>query len=666
MRRSILAIAVLAALSSPALARSDEGEAAFALGEVHVLPAPDLAKIRLEDEKAQGGPYRYGVAIPVEGMRLGEPGFGRWSREKGMAVWRFELVSPGARTLDFHFSRLELPLGAELRIIGEGKGNERRITARDLSGASFYSPYIAGERALLELRVPQSLRHAVALELGAVMHGYRGLFESAEPIQKSGACNVDVACPAGDGWRDQIDSVGHYTFTKNGSGYVCTGTLIANTQRTTRPLFLTANHCISSNSVANTVVVYWNYQSSTCRTPGSSASGTPLSRSIASHSQSGATLRANNAASDFALLELNTAVPTAANPFWSGWDRSGATPSSAVGIHHPSGHEKRISVENHPLTVASYLGATGSGTTHWRVADWDQGTTEGGSSGSGLWDPNKRLIGQLHGGYAACGNDDPDWYGRLSVSWTGGGSSSTRLSDWLDPIGSGVQFLDGYRASSPPPDTTPPTTPSGLSASASGSSAIALSWSASTDSGGSGLAGYRIERCAGAGCTGFAQIATVSGTSYSDSGLSAGTTYRYRIRAYDNAGNVSAYSAIAEATTASSAPSLFQNTADYAIRDFSTTTSPITVSGRSGNAPSNLRVNVDIKHTYIGDLRVRLLAPNGTAWTLHNRTGGGTRNLIRSYTVNASSVPANGTWRLEVYDAARGDTGYIDAWSLQF
>lgn len=109
---------------------------------------------------------------------------------------------------------------------------------------------------------------------------------------------------------------------------------------------------------------------------------------------------------------------------------------------------------------------------------------------------------------------------------------------------------------------------------------------------------------------------------------------------------------------------LVQNTADEAIRDFGTTTSPITVFGCSGNAPSNRRVNVDLKHTDIGDLRVRLLAPNGTAWTLHHRTGGGTRNLVRRYNVNASSVPANGTWRLEVYDAARGDTGYIDAWSL--
>jgi serine protease len=144
----------------------------------------------------------------------------------------------------------------------------------------------------------------------------------------------------------------------------------------------------------------------------------------------------------------------------------------------------------------------------------------------------------------------------------------------------------------------------------------------------------------------------------------AAGTYTVTLTVTDNQGATNSTSR--SVTVSSSQPSFFENTADYPIRDFQTTTSPITVSGRTGNAPSALRVNVRIIHTYIGDLRVRLLAPNGAAWTLHNRTGGSTRNLITSYTVNASSVAANGTWRLEVYDAASGDTGYIDSWSLQF
>lgn len=112
-------------------------------------------------------------------------------------------------------------------------------------------------------------------------------------------------------------------------------------------------------------------------------------------------------------------------------------------------------------------------------------------------------------------------------------------------------------------------------------------------------------------------------------------------------------------------PSFFENTADYQIRDRQTTESPISVS-RTGNGPSSLTVNVRIIHTYRGDLRVDVVAPNGTSWRVHNRSGGSADNIIGSYTINASSVSASGTWRLRVYDAANGDTGYIDSWSLQF
>ena len=94
--------------------------------------------------------------------------------------------------------------------------------------------------------------------------------------------------------------------------------------------------------------------------------------------------------------------------------------------------------------------------------------------------------------------------------------------------------------------------------------------------------------------------------------------------------------------------------------------SPISVSGRSGNAPGNLKVNVRIIHTYKGDLRVDVISPNGAVFNLHNRSGGSTDNVIGTYTLNASAQPANGTWKLRVYDASNGDTGYIDSWSLQF
>ncbi|MEV8534541.1 S8 family peptidase [Streptomyces sp. NPDC051211] len=110
----------------------------------------------------------------------------------------------------------------------------------------------------------------------------------------------------------------------------------------------------------------------------------------------------------------------------------------------------------------------------------------------------------------------------------------------------------------------------------------------------------------------------------------------------------------------------FENTADYAINDNSTVESPVTVSGVAGNAPAALQVGVNIQHTYIGDLKVDLVAPDGSVYTLHNRSGGSTDNINQTYTVNASSEVANGTWKLRVNDNANIDTGKIDVWSLQF
>ncbi len=111
----------------------------------------------------------------------------------------------------------------------------------------------------------------------------------------------------------------------------------------------------------------------------------------------------------------------------------------------------------------------------------------------------------------------------------------------------------------------------------------------------------------------------------------------------------------------------FENTADVSIPDYgSAVTSSVTVTGRTGNAPSNLQVAVDIVHTYSGDLIVDLVAPDGTVYNLRNRTGGSADNISQTFTVNASSETANGTWKLRVQDRARYDTGYINSWKLTF
>ncbi|MFJ3199685.1 M4 family metallopeptidase [Streptomyces sp. NPDC086989] len=118
-------------------------------------------------------------------------------------------------------------------------------------------------------------------------------------------------------------------------------------------------------------------------------------------------------------------------------------------------------------------------------------------------------------------------------------------------------------------------------------------------------------------------------------------------------------------TVGTSQQSVFENTNDYQIADNSTVESPITVT-RTGNAPSTLKVDVDIVHTYVGDLVVDLVAPDGSVYNLRNRTGGSADNIVQSFTVNASSEVAQGTWKLRVRDAASLDTGYINSWKLTF
>ena len=407
--------------------------------EVLKLPPVDVQKLQQEDAQREGPgiPPRFAQAVTVS---VSPDTHGTWETLEGdLLLWRLRIISSGALSLNLGFTRYIMPAGGALlvytadynRVIGP-------FTAADNeSHGQLWTPLVPGDDIVVELTIPAAGRSELQLELTSVNHGY----EDINKAEKSGSCNVDVICSQGDSWRAEIRSVARYTIA---GIYLCTGALVNNTAQDGTPYFLTANHC-SSNwpTDAASMVFYWNYEKSICRVPGSVESGQPGNGSL-SQSQSGAILKANYPATDVTLVTLDDAPNPAFNVYWAGWDRTGANASSAVAIHHPAGHEKRISFENQPTTVTSYLDpAVPGNNTHIRVADWDLGTTEGGSSGSPLFDQNRRIIGQLHGGTAACGNDLSDWYGRFSMSWTGGGTAQSRLNTWLDPAGTGAAVLNG-------------------------------------------------------------------------------------------------------------------------------------------------------------------------------------------------------------------------------
>lgn len=146
----------------------------------------------------------------------------------------------------------------------------------------------------------------------------------------------------------------------------------------------------------------------------------------------------------------------------------------------------------------------------------------------------------------------------------------------------------------------------------------------------------------------------------------AAGTYTVSLTVTDGDGATNTRTASVTVSGGGGGTQTYSNGADFAINDNSTIESPITVSGRTGNAPTNASISVTIFHTYRGDLRVDLVAPDGSVYNLHNRTGGSADNIIATYTRNLSTEALNGTWRLRVNDNARLDTGRLDTWSISF
>lgn len=413
------------------------------VGLVTMPPVDNAVLITRERQRLRPGmPLRFAEPITVN---LTPTSSGTWDvLADGTWRWRLRIRSPKAVSLNLGFTRYVMPAGGQLWLYTPDRSTVIGpfTEADNESHGQLWTPILEGDEVVIEVRVPATAVNQLKLTLGRVNHGFLDL---NTPL--SGACNVDVACGAADGfpqvepWRDQIRSVGAYTIAGIDR---CSGALINNTAQDMTPYFLTANHCLSNPDDAPSVVVYWNYQNSYCRQPGSPASGGP-GDGQRTQFNSGATLVATYDQSDFTLLKLDDPINPGFDLYWAGYDARDQATTSAVTIHHPGVEEKRISFENDPTSITTYLSNTPDPHgTHLRVGDWDLGTTEPGSSGSPLFSPEQRIVGQLTGGFAACGNDLPDWFGRLAVSWDGGGTADSRLRDWLDPVGQGnTLVLDG-------------------------------------------------------------------------------------------------------------------------------------------------------------------------------------------------------------------------------
>lgn len=393
------------------------------------LPTADVTRALARadaDRQRPHGPQRIAVEVPVAASLAA----GAWTTEGTESVWRLQLVSTGAPILIAHLRDLHLPHGATLTFSNaDGTEIQGPFTQADAHGArDFWTPMVRGDRAILEVRAPIAERDAVRLRIAAVAHGL--LDPTARAVEpKSGSCNIDVVCPQGDGWRDEIRSVVRLQIPSS-PGFVslCTGQLVNDQKQDGKPYILTADHCGATSSNAANVIAYWKFKTSTC-------GGTPDGSTV--QNQKGAIFRAGSNSGDYTLLELSAAPKLAFNAFFSGYDASAIeAPQSGVTIHHPAGDEKRISVYDTPGKRVQ-ITLEGHKVDAWKVL-WSQGVTEQGSSGAGLWNQHRQVVGVLSGGASSCANPGgADFYGRLDQAWI------TGLSQFLDPDATGVRLQCG-------------------------------------------------------------------------------------------------------------------------------------------------------------------------------------------------------------------------------
>lgn len=377
-----------------------------------VLPAsPAEAGTALREANAQRGnkARQIGFARDLPATEQARLAQWQWTAVAGGQAARLAVQSLGARGLRLEAVFAQVPPGLEVRVRGnaEAEWAEWRVGG---VGAQ-WSPVVFGDRILLEFFLPAGQNPAdLRVTFPRLSHLLTGAADLAgnsfAAIGDADTCNLDATCNST--LTAAASAVAKMIFTELGSTYDCTGTVLADRGGSTTPYFYSANHCISTQTVASTLQTLWFYDSSVCN-------GLTLSSKY-QRLTGGADLLYASTPLDVSFMRLRNVLP--AGVTMAGWNANALTSNTTVtGVHHPAGDLKKYSQGRVNRTSVSFSSSLGPLTE----VIWSTGITEEGSSGSGLFTVDNGqyfLRGGLYGGGSSCrSRTSPDVYSRLDLAY---------------------------------------------------------------------------------------------------------------------------------------------------------------------------------------------------------------------------------------------------------
>jgi lysyl endopeptidase len=401
-----------------------------------VMPTINNQQLRKQFSRNEENSLKPFVFAHTFDVSLSPGNSGEWYNTTEVNVWQLRIQSKSAYSLNLVLEHFKLPDGARLFLISSTTGEIKGAytSANNSESQIFAIEPVSGDELMVQYEEPVNASFSGNFMITKIAHDFVGItYDPHRPKGPAGSCNVNINCEEANGFENNRDAVCRIIIIDE----LCTGTLVNNTAGNGIPYLLTAYHCINTEYKAQASIFLFNYESPYCCKLNSPSIDGDISRTL-----SGSSLKASFDSLDFALVRLNQIPPYNYRSYLAGWNRMNTAPSSSVCIHHPMGDVKKVAVDlDAPLTknyTSSYL-ING----FWNIVAWDRGVTEIGSSGAGLFDQNKRIIGSLTGGSADCISRKNDFFEKFALSWDYRKEPNKQLKAWLDPINSNAQNHNG-------------------------------------------------------------------------------------------------------------------------------------------------------------------------------------------------------------------------------